>query len=130
MNKVTMIGRLTADPRQFADKDGELSFVRFSIAVDRRRPGEEKNVDFFDVTAFSWLAGVVAEYCKKGKKIAVSGRLEQSKYTTKDGEMRYSVGIIAEDVELLSPKKEPEAEPADEEPKKDEPEKKKYYPKH
>ena len=106
MNKIFLIGNLTADPVK--SNSGETVICRFSIAVNRRFSGAdaEKAVDFFRITAFRKTAENCAAYLSKGRKVAVTGSLQISEYTDKDGNRRQGVDVVADEVEFLTPKGE------------------------
>lgn len=106
MNKIFLIGNLTADPVK--TNSGETTICRFSIAVNRRftRADAERTVDFFRITVFGKSGDNCATYLAKGRKVAVTGRLEISDYTDKDGNKRQGVDVIADEVEFLTPKGE------------------------
>ena len=97
MNRVTMIGRLTKDITYRVLSNG-TKLSKSSLAVNDRKTDK---TTFIDVTFFNGLAGVVNEYLKKGDKIAVDGRLEQSKYKDKYGNNRYNYEIIVQDLEMF-----------------------------
>lgn len=100
-NRVILVGRLTRDPELRATADG-TSVVRFSIAVNRpTRPGEEQQVDYFDIVAFRQLAETVANYMTKGRLVLVEGRLQTRRYTDREGNPRRSFEILADTVRFL-----------------------------
>ena len=106
MNKVILMGRLTRDPEvRYGQGASQTVVGRFSIAVDRRfkRDGDP-DADFFDCTTFGKQAEFVEKYLKKGTKIVVSGRIENNNYTDKDGNMRYIVRIVCEEIEFAESK--------------------------
>ena len=106
MNNVSLIGRLTADPELRNTQSG-ISFVRFCIAVDRSysKQGEEKQTDFINVVAWRQSAEFICKYFSKGKRIALTGRIQTGSYTDKDGNKRSTFDIIAENVEFCEAKK-------------------------
>ena len=106
MNKVFLIGRLTKDPTTQPKKDGKGNYTKFSLAVNRF----PENVDYFDCVAFDKTGEAIIAYTKKGAKIAISGRIQMDKYTTKDRATRMQAHIVCENVEFLSPKDEKPAE--------------------
>ena len=61
--------------------------------------------DFFDVVTWERQAEIVAEYCAKGRRIAVEGRLHHSTWET-EGQKRSKVEIVAHRVELLGSRNE------------------------
>lgn len=102
MNLFITTGRLTKDPELMESKDGK-PYCRFGIAVKRGySKGGENNVDFFDCTAFSSTAELIAKYCKKGSQVALQGSLEISSYTDRDGNNRKSPSYKVREVEFLS----------------------------
>ena len=105
MNKITLIGNLTANPELRSTPSG-VSVCTFTIAVNRRfaNADGEKQTDFFRINAWRWLADTCARYLEKGKKIAVIGELQARQYNAKDGTTRMSLDVAADEVEFLSPK--------------------------
>lgn len=105
MNKVFLIGNLTRDPELTTTPSG-VSVCRFAIAVNRNYTSAdgERQTDFFNVTAWRGLGERVAQYQKKGSKVAVTGSIQIRNYEDNQGVRRTAVDIIAEDVEFLSPK--------------------------
>lgn len=112
MNKIIIIGNATRDPENGRTQGG-TTWARVGVAVNgytNEKTGET-HCDFFDVFASGALAEAVQKYVKKGRKIAVSGRMNQKTYTDKDGICRVSWSLIADSVEFLSPREaEPKAE--------------------
>jgi single-strand DNA-binding protein len=100
-NKAFLIGRLVRDPEMRVTSSG-IAVTNFTIAVDRiKRRGEaEKTADFIRVVAWRRLAEICGEYLKKGKLVAVEGRLQISSYD-KDGEKIYTSEIVADNLQML-----------------------------
>lgn len=103
LNKVMLIGRLTKDPTEHNTQSGHKA-VRFTLAVDRNRKDANgnKQADFISVVAWDKLADLISKYCKKGKEIAIVGRLQTGSYTGQDGQKRYTTDVVVEDMQLLS----------------------------
>ncbi len=106
MNKVIMMGRLTRDPEvRYSQGSSSTAVGRFSIAVDRRFKREgQPDADFFNCTTFGRQAEFVEKYLKKGTKVVISGSVQNDNYTDKDGNQRYSVQIICDDIEFAESK--------------------------
>ncbi len=102
MTKVFLIGNLTRDP-ELTETSGGVPVCRFAVAVNRGY-GENRATDFYNVTAWRRLGEQVAQYTKKGNKIAVYGDLQIRQYEGNDGVRRTSVDVMAQDVEFLTPK--------------------------
>ena len=101
MNKVFLIGNLTADPVGSTFDSGNTN-CRFSIAVNRLSRGAESNaVDFINVVAWNQLATNCTKYLVKGSKVAVVGSIVTGSYE-RDGVKRQTFDIRADQVEFLS----------------------------
>jgi single-strand DNA-binding protein len=99
MNKAILIGRLTADPEVRETRDGKR-VANFTLAIDRIRGKGEKAADFVKVTAWESRADFAARWLAKGRKVAVSGRIETGTYTAQDGSKRNSFGVVADEIEF------------------------------
>lgn len=94
MNRVILIGRLTKDPEI---RQGDTTYGRFSLAVDRRREG----VDFINCVAFGRTADFIGKYFHKGQKMALTGRIQTGSYTNRDGKRITTTDVIADEVEFV-----------------------------
>ena len=103
MNNVVMIGRLTKDPELKYTGTNNIALCSFSIAVDRpfTKKDDEVKADFFNVVVWGKTAEHCANYLKKGRKAAIKGRFQNNNYTDKDGVKRYSLELIAEQVDII-----------------------------
>jgi single-strand DNA-binding protein len=107
LNHLTIMGRLVADPELRTTQSG-IPVTSFRIAVERNYANQdnERETDFFDVTAWRGTAEVVCKYFTKGRMVAIDGRLETQAWTDRDGNNRVSVGIVAESVYFADSKRE------------------------
>jgi single-strand DNA-binding protein len=103
INRVILTGNLTRDPEHSTTPSG-TSVCKLGIAVNGRRKTKEGNweekANFFRVTVFGKQADNCYQYLKKGRAIAIDGRLEWSQWE-REGQKRESVDIIAENVQFL-----------------------------
>ena len=105
MNKIMLIGRLTADPN--VQVKGSTQWASFSLAVDRRFKKEGgPTADFFNCVAFGKLAELFNQYVFKGSKIAITGEMQQDNYTDKDGNKRYSWSVIVSEMDFCESKRQ------------------------
>ena len=118
MNIVVMVGRLTKDPDLRYGANSGKAVCMFSIAVDRpfKREGEN-NTDFFNCVAFGKTGEFVEKYFTQGKRIAITGNLQNDVYTGKDGSKKQMVKIICDTVEFADAKGEGRPKEAKEGPK-------------
>ena len=110
MNKIILIGNLTKDPELSQTNNG-IAYCKMSIAVNRdfANANGERQADFFNIMTWRGLAENCKKYLSKGKKIAVSGRVETRTYE-QDGVKKYMTEVIADDIEFLSPRSAEQAE--------------------
>lgn len=106
MNKVIQMGRLVADP-ELRYTQTNTAVCGFKIAVDRFVKGDEKQADFFKVTAWGKTGELVQKYFTKGQKILIEGRLQNNNYEDKNGINHYSNDIVAERVYFVESKRQP-----------------------
>ena len=103
MNRLTIIGNITADPQSHATQDGK-NVCNFSVAVNRRQRREgQPEADFFRVAAWRQLGENCQKFLAKGRKVCVVGPVSVRTYQAQDGSTRASLEVTAEDVEFLSP---------------------------
>lgn len=104
MNKVILVGRLTRDPELRSTQNG-TSVANFGIAVDRRvsrnNSQGQQTADFFNVVAWGRQAEVISQYLRKGRQIAIDGRLQQRSYTAQDGSRRNVVEVVLENFDFI-----------------------------
>jgi single-strand DNA-binding protein len=104
INRVVLTGNLTRDPELRSTSNG-LSICKMGVATNTRRKnnatGEwEEKPNFFRVTVFGAQGENCAQYLKKGRPVAIDGRLEWSSYEI-EGQKRESIDIIADSVQFL-----------------------------
>jgi len=102
MNKVTLIGRLTADPALKYTPGAGTAVATLTLAIDRRtgKDSDKKEADFIPVVIWGKQAEATAQYVSKGKLLAVSGRIQTRNYD-KDGHKVYVTEVVAEDVQFI-----------------------------
>ena len=98
MNAVMLIGRLTRDPETRYTSDTQMAITRFSIAVDRI--GKDKGADFPNIVVFGKQAENCEKYLKKGRQVAIQGRIQTGSYE-KNGSKVYTTDVIADRVEFI-----------------------------
>lgn len=88
-NEVILVGRLGQDPKIFSN--GKVT--TFSMACDEYN-GRAQNTQWLNVTTFDSLAKSAGEYLKKGRLVAVEGKVRTREYE-KDGEIKSATSIVA-----------------------------------
>jgi len=107
LNKIMLIGNLGKDPEMNYTPSG-TAVTKFPLAVSRYRKsstGErQEETDWFNIVVWDKLGETCNQYLHKGSKVYIEGRLQQRKYTDKNGIDRYMTEVIANDMEMLTPK--------------------------
>jgi len=107
MNKIFLIGNLGRDPEMSYTTNG-TAVTKFSLAVNRvtKSPTGERQeeTDWFNIIAWRQLAETCNQYLRKGSKVFIEGRLSIRKYIGNDGIQRTAIEVIANDMEMLTPK--------------------------
>lgn len=98
LNRVILIGRLTADPELRQTQSG-TAVCRFKIAISRSYKDSSGNypADFIECQAWRQKAEFVSKYFSKGRCIIVEGSLQNNNYE-KDGVMHYGMTVLADNV--------------------------------
>ncbi|OHD65256.1 MAG: hypothetical protein A2176_05310 [Spirochaetes bacterium RBG_13_51_14] len=118
LNKSMLIGRLTRDPELRYTQSG-TSVCSFSIANNRTyvSGGEKKEqVSYFNCVAWGKTGEVIAEYCKKGQRIGIEGRLQQRSWNDQDGNRRNTVEVVVDNFQFLSAPRESTVDTSSEAP--------------
>lgn len=106
MNNVNLIGRLTKDPELRQSRSGTAT-LKFTLAVDRRfKQQGQPDADFINCLAFGKSAETIAQYCHKGNKLSVTGRIQTGSYLKQDGTKVYTFDVVVNEFEFLTPKSE------------------------
>lgn len=99
MNKVTLIGRLTADPEvKYTQGEKPIAIAKYTLAVNRRFKKEgEQEADFIRCVAFGKSGEFAEKYLTKGTQIAVCGRIQTGSYEKEDGQKVFTTDVIVEE---------------------------------
>ena len=106
INKATITGNITRDP-ELRQTQGGTSILSIGVAVNDRRKNQqtgewEDYPNFIDCTIFGNRATGVAPHLEKGMKVAIEGKLNQSRWQAEDGTNRSKIEIIVDEIEFMS----------------------------
>ena len=114
MLRVSVLGNLGADPEMRQSQKGTL-VATFRVAANQVRmtaEGErQETTEWFRVRA----TGRLAESCQRlarGGRVLVVGRLEIARFQSREGEPKVGFDVWADEVVNLSPRPDPEVDPA------------------
>lgn len=102
MNKSILIGRLTRDPELRYTPSG-VAVTQFTLAVDRAFTNSdgEREADFIPIVVWRQTAEACANYLRKGRMVAVDGRIQTRNYENNEGRRVYVTEVVAENVKFL-----------------------------
>lgn len=99
-SSVSLNGRLTRDP-ELRFTHGGKAVAQFSVVTSRRFNDNgtwtDKDVSFWDCTAFGEMAERICEDLHKGSSVIVSGQMRQETWE-KDGQKKYAWRVLVDDV--------------------------------
>lgn len=106
INKATITGNITRDP-ELRQTQGGTSVLTIGVAVNDRRKNQqtgewEDYPNYIDCTIFGNRATGVAPHLQKGMKVAIEGKLNQSRWQAEDGTNRSKIEIIVDEIEFMS----------------------------
>ena len=106
INKATITGNITRDP-ELRQTQGGTSVLTIGVAVNDRRKNQqtgewEDYPNFIDCAIFGNRATGVAPHLEKGMKVAIEGKLNQSRWQAEDGTNRSKIEIIVDEIEFMS----------------------------
>ena len=107
MNKVCLVGRLTAKP-ELRYTGSNVAYTRFTVAVNRTftNSNGQREADFIGTIAWRRQAENICQYLDKGSLVSIDGRIQTGSFTDKDGMRRYTTDVVADNVQFLESKKQ------------------------
>ena len=105
INRVVLVGRLTADPELRYTPSG-IASCKFRVAVNRTFKGQngEQEADFISCIAWRKQAENLANFMKKGNLIGLEGRIQTGSYEGQDGKRVYTTDVVADSIQFLEPR--------------------------
>ncbi len=110
VNKVILIGRLTADPEVRATPAGvQVANVRVATntyAGKDEAGNRKEHTDFHSLVFFGRQAEVAGEYLRKGRLVYADGRLQTRTWDDAEGKRHWSTEIVVDEFQMVGPKPE------------------------
>ena len=107
LNKVILIGNLTADPELKQTPNG-VSVASFSIAVQRRfanrNDAQAQTADFINIVAWRQSAEFICRYFKKGRPICIVGSIQSRSWQDAQGNKRYATEVVVDEASFVDSK--------------------------
>lgn len=112
LNKVMLIGRLGRDPEMRYTPSGR-PVTTFIVSTSRSwntSEGEKRvETERFNIVAWGNLAEICKQYLTKGQQVYIEGRLQTRNWDDSEGNKHTSVEIVANEMIILSERKETES---------------------
>ncbi len=109
VNRVTLIGRLGADP-ELRTFDNGSSLLTFRMATNESYKDRDGNwqdkTEWHSVVAWRNLAERLERQLQKGSQVYIEGKLTHRDYEDRDGNKRYVTEVVAGMARVLSGRKE------------------------
>ena len=108
-NKVILVGNLTKDIELRYSQSG-MAIAKTSIATSRKftQNGEKKEeVCFVDITSFGRGGEILNQYCRKGSKVLIEGRLNFEQWVDQNGGKRSKHSVTVETMQMLDSRNTP-----------------------
>jgi len=103
LNKVFVLGRVTADP-QLRNTPAGASVTTFGVATNRiwqnKNNQKQEETEFHSVVAWGRQAEVASQFLVKGALVLVEGRLRTRSWQDKQGQNHKVTEIICERLQL------------------------------
>ena len=108
VNKAILVGNLGRDPEVRYSPNGQ-AVANVTLATseswkDKTSGEKQEKTEWHNLVFYRRLAEVAGEYLKKGAQIYVEGKIQTRKYTTKEGQERYTTEIIVDQMQMLGSK--------------------------
>ena len=114
VNRVFLIGRLTADPEVKATPAGtyvaNMRLATNTYAGKDEDGNSKKQTEFHLLVAFGKKAEFAGQYLRKGRQVFAEGRLKTNTWTDSAGQKHYRTEIVIDELRGLGDR--PQAEEA------------------
>jgi len=103
LNKIILVGRVTADP-QIRTTPGGQSVTTIGVATNRvwtdKAGAKQEETEFHSVVIWGRQAEIAGQYLTKGAMVLIEGRLQTRSWTDKQGQQRKTTEVMCERMQL------------------------------
>ncbi|MBI2033913.1 MAG: single-stranded DNA-binding protein [Candidatus Liptonbacteria bacterium] len=103
LNKIFILGRLTADPQLRTTPSGQ-SVASFAVATNRvwtdKSGSRKESAEYHNVVAWGKQAEIASQFLTKGSMVLVEGRLQTRSWADRQGQQRKTTEVICERLQL------------------------------
>lgn len=113
LNKVFVLGRLTADPQLRTTPTGQ-QVASFGVATNRiwndKTGSRQQEVEYHNVVVWGRQAEIVSQFLSKGSLVLIEGRLRTRAWQNRQGQNQRTTEIIGERIQLGPRSSQPQRE--------------------
>jgi len=103
LNKVFVLGRLTADPQVKTTSTGQ-QVANFGVATNRiwndKSGNRQQEVEYHNIVVWGRQAEIVGQFLLKGSLILIEGRIRTRTWQNQQGQSQKTTEIIGERIQL------------------------------
>ena len=111
INRVIIIGNFGDDPTVRYTPSGD-AVVNFTLATTEswkdKQGVKQSRTEWHKCTAFRKLAEIIGQYCRKGSKVYIEGKLRTRQWE-QDGIKRYTTEISVDQLQMLDSRQDGQA---------------------
>ncbi len=102
INNVVLVGRMTRDA-ELRMTQSNTAVASFTLAVNRpfKNQNGEREADFITCVIWRQAAENLANWCKKGSLVGITGNIQTRNYENQQGQRVYVTEVLANNFQLL-----------------------------
>lgn len=102
INNVVLVGRMTRDA-ELRMTQSNTAVASFTLAVNRpfKNQNGEREADFINCVIWRQAAENLANWCKKGALVGITGNIQTRNYENQQGQRVYVTEVVADNFQLL-----------------------------
>ena len=102
INNVVLVGRMTRDA-ELRMTQSNTAVASFTLAVNRnfKNQSGEREADFINCVIWRQAAENLANWCKKGALVGITGNIQTRNYENQQGQRVYVTEVLANNFQLL-----------------------------
>jgi len=115
INKAILVGNVGKDP-EIRYLESGVPVCNFTLATNEtytNKSGEKVTMtEWHNIVLWRGLAEVAEKYVKKGSQLYIEGRIRTRSYDDKDGNKRYIMEIVGDNMQMLGKKTDDSYQPS------------------
>ena len=108
INKAIIVGTMGQDPEiRYTANGGAVANLIVATSEtwhDKQSGSKQEKTEWHKIILFGKLAEIAEQYLRKGRQVYFEGKIQTRKWQDKSGNDRYSVEIVAREMQMLGGK--------------------------